>query len=174
MVSSTPVSNANDPGTGAATTGPAASAFVDCGHVDMQAQILRALNAQRAQGADCRSRGVYGAASAVRWNLKLEESALAHSKDMVAQNFFDHSSSNGNTLVERVNATGYVWSRLGENIAANYGSVDQVVAAWMASDGHCANMMNPNFAEIGMVCLRGTPTNQFSNYWTLNFGTTFK
>ncbi len=137
----------------------------------MASQILERLNAERAKGGDCRTKGVYAPAASVQWNTKLEAAAIAHSNDMVLNNFFAHVSFDKRTLSDRVNATGYAWSRLGENIAAGYPTVEAVVAGWMASDGHCANMMNPDYKDIAMACVPGTATTKYNNYWTLDFGT---
>ena len=52
---------------------------------------------------------------------------------MVTNNFFDHVGSNGSTLGSRVAATGYAASALGENIAAGYGTVTNVMTGWMNS-----------------------------------------
>lgn len=138
---------------------------------DFSAQVLALINAERAQGANCRTKGVFAATGALRWNTRLESAALGHSNDMEQHNFFSHTGSDQRNLADRVNATGYTWSRLGENIAAGYPDVQTVVAAWMASDGHCANVMNPLFAEIGMTCVARTGNAAFNNYWTQDFGT---
>jgi len=89
---------------------------------------------------------------------------------MVTHNFFSHTGSNGSTLAQRVNATGYAWSSLGENIAAGQTTVNTVVDGWIASPGHCANIMNPNFVHIGLACVRGTSSNTYSHYWTMDLG----
>ena len=62
---------------------------------------------------------------------------------MATQNYFSHTSADGRTLADRINATGYAWSALGENIAAGYPSVNAVVDGWMASDGHCSEPDEP-------------------------------
>ncbi len=129
------------------------------------------MNAERAKGADCRSKGVFAATGVLRWNTQLERAALGHSQDMEKNNLFSHTGSDQRTLADRVSATGYHWSRLGENIAAGYPDIHAVVAAWMASDGHCANMMDPNFTEVALSCVARTGTADYSNYWTLDFGT---
>ena len=100
----------------------------------------------------------------------LAQAAAGHSQDMAARNYFSHTSADGRTLVDRVNATGYAWSSLGENIAAGYPSVNAVVDGWMASDGHCANLMNPAFRDIGMACVPGTASSTYKTYWTLDLG----
>ena len=87
---------------------------------------------------------------------------------MVANNFFAHTGSNGSTLATRVDATGYAWSALGENIAAGYNGLDAVLAGWMASPGHCANIMNANFNQVGLVCVNGTASTTYNNYWTMD------
>lgn len=143
----------------------------NCGFGSFEAELLERLNAERARGADCRSKGVYGAAGAVVWNVRIEAAALGHSQDMMSNNFFSHIGHDGRTLSQRVDATGYAWSRLGENIAAGYPDVAAVVAAWMASDGHCVNMMDPRLAEVGMSCVARQGSATYSNYWTLDFGT---
>ena len=88
---------------------------------------------------------------------------------MAANNYFSHTSRDGRSMVDRVNATGYGWLTLGENIAAGYPTVDSVIDGWMASDGHCANMMNPNFREVGLACV-ANPASTYKTYWTMNAG----
>ena len=89
---------------------------------------------------------------------------------MATKNYFSHTSADGRTMAERINAAGYAWSALGENIAAGYPSVNAVVDGWMSSDGHCANLMNPNFRDIGFACVAGTSTSSYRTYWTLDLG----
>jgi uncharacterized protein YkwD len=69
-----------------------------------------------------------------------------------------------------VSAAGYEWSRTGENIAAGYPDLQAVVDAWMASEGHCANLMNASFREIGMACARNDAST-YRIYWTLELAT---
>ena len=97
--------------------------------------------------------------------------AAAHSDDMVANNFFSHTGSNGSTLGDRATAAGYQWSSLGENIAAGQLSVAEVVDGWMKSDGHCANLMNAGFRDIGVACVAGNANTSYRTYWTQDFGT---
>ncbi|MEO6407730.1 MAG: CAP domain-containing protein, partial [Burkholderiaceae bacterium] len=116
----------------------------------------------------CRSAGRFGAAPAVAWNDRLTQAAAAHSQDMALKNYFSHTSADGRTLVDRINATGYPWSSIGENIAAGYPSVNAVVDGWIASDGHCANLMNPNFRDVGFACVPGAGSSTYRTYWTLD------
>jgi uncharacterized protein YkwD len=158
-------------GTTTTTTPPtttAASTGSTCQIADFAAAALARVNQLRAAGADCRTQGRFAPAPALTWSALLTRSSEAHSQDMAANNFFAHDGSTGSTLATRVDATGYAWSRLGENIAAGYAGLDAVMAGWMGSDGHCANLMNPQFNQIGLVCVPGTATTRYGNYWTMD------
>jgi uncharacterized protein YkwD len=97
--------------------------------------------------------------SALVWDAKLAAAARAHSEDMATNKFFDHTSSDGRTPGQRLNAIGYYsW---GENIAAtgyytlssNPDAVGKaLVDMWMGSSGHKANILGTsiNFNRIGV------------------------
>ena len=140
-----------------------------CSLPDFQASVLARINQYRAAGADCRSAGSFAPAQALVWNANLLQAASGHSQDMAARNYFSHTSADGRTMVDRINATGYVWSTIGENIAAGYPTVNAVIDAWMASDGHCANIMNPNFKDVGVACVPSS-TSTYRTYWTMDAG----
>ena len=127
------------------------------------------INMYRAAGADCRSAGRFASAPPLLWNSQLAQAATAHSQDMAAKNYFSHTSPTGSTFVTRINAAGYSWNTIGENIAAGYGTVNAVVDGWMASAGHCANLMNPNFKDAGLACVASS-TSTYRTYWTLDLG----
>ena len=137
---------------------------------DFAAGALARINQYRAAGADCRSGGSYAPATALVWSDLLTQAAAGHSLDMASKNYFSHTSADGRTMVNRIDATGYQWSALGENIAAGYPSVNAVVDGWLQSDGHCANLMNPNFRDMGLACAAGAPTSTYRTYWTLDLG----
>jgi uncharacterized protein YkwD len=162
-------------GTSATAVAPAASAASGatstCGLADFQAVSLALVNQYRAAGAVCGTRGSFASAPALSWNALLTQAAEGHSQDMVANNFFAHNSFDGRTFDQRITAAGYSWSRAAENIAAGQGTIAEVMAGWMASDGHCANIMNPALTEIGMVCVSGNANTSFGTYWTMDLGT---
>jgi len=139
-----------------------------CGLSDFSTRILQRINQLRASGANCGSSGQFAPAPAVAWNALLTQAADGHSRDMAAQNYFDHTSRDGRTFSQRIDATGYEWSTAGENIAAGYTSVDAVMDGWTQSAGHCANLMNQNFTEIGVACVPGTSSTMYRNYWTMD------
>lgn len=132
----------------------------------IQAELLLAINAVRAAGAVCGT-SIYRATQGLNWNNMLQQSAAQHSRDMARNHMFSHISSDGSTLLQRIHATGYSLSAASENIAAGQGSVREVVASWLNSPGHCKNMMEPLYQDIGVACIRndGAP---YGVYWTMN------
>ncbi len=145
-------------------------AKLDCGISNLGRDIIQLLNAERARGASCGTRGIFNPAGTLAWNAQLEDAAAVHSRDMSDNNLFSHVGSGGQTLAVRVDASGYQWLLLGENIAAGFDTPEATVQAWMASDGHCANVMNPQFEDIALACVAGTQATRYRNYWTLDFG----
>ena len=98
-------------------------------------------------------------------NAKLRKAAIGQSNDMVANGYFDHTSPDGDTFVDRILAAGYVkrndgWS-LGENLAWGTGdlsSAQGVMNAWMNSAGHKANILKKSYREVGIGIRLGVPT----------------
>lgn len=151
---------------------PTAGTRATCNLADFQAEALALVNAHRAAGASCGARGSFPAAAALSWNDALTQGSLVHSDDMVSGNFFDHTGSDGSDAGLRATRAGYAWRTWGENIAAGQSTVARVVAAWMASDGHCANIMNASFRDIGLACVSGGAGNTYRTYWTMTLGAT--
>lgn len=160
--------SADDGGTGGTGTPPPGT-DIGCGTANYQAEVLRLVNARRAAGASCGARGTFPAAPALAWNDALASAAYAHSLDMATKNYFSHDSQDGRTFSQRITAAGYSWSTVGENIAAGQDTLAAVIDGWMASDGHCANIMNAAFKDIGLGCARNA-SSQYGIYWTMDLG----
>ncbi len=135
-----------------------------------EAEIIRLVNQER------RRAGLAPLAVSGRLN----QAAYLHTLDMVTiSNLYGPDVAHQHTLlgvtrptvIDRLDAAGYdQWSRFfayGENIAYGYTTPQQVVAAWMASPGHRANILNPQFAEIGVAVLADASGRLF---FTQNFG----
>jgi uncharacterized protein YkwD len=142
-----------------------------CDMPNFEAEMLAAVNAHRRAGASCGARGSFAPAPELRWNAPLAQAAAVHSEDMVARNFFSHTGSNGSTVGDRASAAGYAWRSVGENIAAGQPSIAVVVQGWMDSDGHCANLMEPGYRDLGAACVAGNANTGYRTYWTQDFGT---
>ncbi|OUD12521.1 hypothetical protein TPSD3_15635 [Thioflexithrix psekupsensis] len=69
---------------------------------------------------------------------------------MATNNFMSHTGSNGSKFSDRIEQTGYQYSRAGENVAAGQTSPAEVMNSWMNSEGHRANILTPEFTELGV------------------------
>ena len=138
---------------------------LSCNLPNFQQEILNRVNQARAAGRTCGSSS-YGPAPALRWNGVLFNAAGAHSTDMAANNYFSHTSQDGRNAGQRITGAGYAWSAYGENIAAGQTSAQAVVDGWLASPGHCANIMNASYADIGTACVASS-TSTYRTYWSM-------
>lgn len=163
---STPTTSAATPA--AATPAVAVQSDTTCGIANFQSDLQASVNAYRGAGAVCGGVG-YPAVGAVNWDGQLQNAATAHSTDMATNNFFSHTGSDGSTLRQRVPAAGYNYYKAGENIAAGQTSVAQVMADWMASPSHCANLMQSEFRDLGVSCKTNTASD-YKIYWTMELG----
>ena len=128
----------------------------------IQHQFLIAVNSVRSKSRNC-GQQKFPAAPALRLNNELNLAAYKHSLDMYENQFLDHTSSNGDTLVERMQQVDYLWRAVGENIAHNQKSIGQVIDDWLSSPGHCSNLMSDQYTETGVA--------QVQHYWTQVYAT---
>lgn len=98
-------------------------------------------------------------------NLKLQNAAQRHNDEMIGTGCFDHECPGELDLGDRLDEIGYLIGGLsrwafGENIAWGWGGEGtprSVMGAWMKSPGHRANILNPEFREVGIGFRSGTP-----------------
>jgi uncharacterized protein YkwD len=102
---------------------------------------------------------------ALRQNADLARSSDRHSADMVSQNYFDHTSPTGETPLARIKASTYLPRRsaylVGENIAIGtmqLATPASIVASWMQSPEHRANILNPDFRDSGVGIVAQAPS----------------
>jgi uncharacterized protein YkwD len=97
-------------------------------------------------------------------NAKLTAAATAYAQDLVAGGYFSHTGRDGSTIRTRLDAVGYLpddagWA-IGENLAWGTGPLampGSIMQAWMNSEGHRKNMLNPEYREIGIGVVVGNP-----------------
>lgn len=89
------------------------------------------------------------------WNQGVADVAQGHSQDMVDRDFFSHENPDGASPFDRLRSAGIDFSRAAENIAYGYPTAEDVLAAWLDSAGHRANIDNCELTEHG-VGLVGT------------------
>lgn len=128
-------------------------------------RVIKYINDYRASPRACGGK-TYPAATAVTWNTHLEKAALNHSQDMAKNNFFSHEGSTGSSVGDRAEQAKYKWQTVAENISAGTETPEQTIDRWIASPGHCYNIMNNAHIEIGMSCVIN-PLSDYQVYWTL-------
>ncbi|PAM99287.1 hypothetical protein CJI59_23845 [Streptomyces sp. Alain-F2R5] len=143
--------------TGAGSTGSGSDAGSGSGGAGgPEAQVLALVNEERA-AAGC---------SPVTANDRLTRAADDYSDVMASSGVMSHTGPDGSTMTTRVEAAGYQWSTLGENIARGQADAASVMESWMNSPGHRANILNCSFEELGV----GVHFGDGGPWWTQNFG----
>ena len=103
--------------------------------------------------------------AAIAWDETLAQVARLHSADMAARDYMDHTNPDGLTPFDRAAAAGTTASA--ENIAAGQQTAADVMAAWMASPGHRANILNCSLTRLGVGVGYG---GSYGITWTQLFG----
>ncbi|MCL5965296.1 MAG: CAP domain-containing protein [Deinococcota bacterium] len=134
---------------------------------DNQARaFLDAVNLARSTARECGTQS-FAAAPPLTWSPQLAQAAQAHSDYMAQTGKFGHEGIGDGTPAERVSRTGYSWRSLGENIAWGQPSsildLQAVMQGWLGSPGHCSNLMNPAFTQVGMAW---STSSDDRIYWT--------
>jgi uncharacterized protein YkwD len=129
----------------------------------LASRALDLVNQVRARGARC---GTHAFAPAPPMTLSgtLAGVASGHAIDMAEHNYFEHVDLAGKSPADRVRAVGYREKLVGENIAYGPESVEEVVKGWLDSPGHCQNIMDPRFAQMGIAYSAGR-TSRRGLYW---------
>jgi uncharacterized protein YkwD len=117
--------------------------------------VIRLTNEERA-AAGC---------SPLRADSRLRTAARRHSMDMGAHDYFSHTSRNGDTFADRIEAAGYP-DPGAENIARGYPTAAAVMKGWMNSEGHRANILNCGLGAVGVGVYLGPG----GPWWTQDFG----
>ena len=129
----------------------------------LASRVLDLVNEVRARGARCGERA-FAPAPPVQLSGTLAGVAMGHASDMAEHNYFEHEDLTGHSPADRVRAVGYQEKLVGENIAYGPKSADEVVQGWLDSPGHCENIMDPRFAEMGIAYAPGHAS-KHGLYW---------
>jgi uncharacterized protein YkwD len=103
-------------------------------------------------------------------NAKLFKAAREHAANMAKQDKLDHVLDEKD-LADRMKTAGYEFLAAGENIAWNQTDPKEALRTWMGSEGHRANILNVEYAEIGVAVARNA---RGERYWTQVFGKAFR
>jgi uncharacterized protein YkwD len=135
---------------------------------ELDRRVLQLINEARQEGRRC-GRKRLAATTPLQANASLEHAALLHAQDMAADNFLEHEGSSGSLPGDRATAAGYAWSGIGENIAAGQTTAEEVVDTWLASSGHCENLMSPDYTDTGVAHAISRSSDK-GTYWVQIFG----
>jgi uncharacterized protein YkwD len=133
----------------------------------VRARVVELVNAARGKSRTC-GKEHFAAAPPLSLSRPLNDAAAGHARDMARKRFFDHRGADGSQPRDRVLRAGYLSRLTGENIALGPESAEEVVAGWLASPGHCANIMDARFRDIGVGLGTGRKRGQI--YWVQDFG----
>ncbi len=131
-------------------------------------RVLELTNEARAQARRC-GPTPFAAARPLTLNASLARAARAHSDDMALWGYMEHTGRDGSTPQQRITRAGYRWREVGENLASGMLTPDEVVAGWLRSPDHCANLMDPLFRQMG-VAFGVNPHDDAGVYWAQEFG----
>lgn len=131
-------------------------------------RLLELVNQTRARPRNC-GKVAFRAARPLRWNEALAEAARRHSEDMARFSYLSHDGRDGSNPAQRVERAGYRYRAIGENIAGGQTSPEDAVASWISSPGHCANLMNSVFTEMG-AAVAVDRRSKLGVYWAQEFG----
>ncbi|MEC0127643.1 CAP domain-containing protein [Paenibacillus pabuli] len=146
----TPAKDPSNTGNGT-TTGNTKNSGSESTKSDFAAQVVKLVNAERAKA------GLGALAS----DALLDKVAVAKAKDMSDNNYFDHQSPTYGSPFDMMKQFGVTYSYAGENIAQGQKTPQEVVTAWMNSEGHRANILSKNFTKIGV--------GYYNGYWAQEF-----
>ena len=145
-----------------------------------QDRYLALLNYFRSLPIKCNDSSAYrGPQPSVAWNDALEAAAIAHSEDLLEHSQLGHRGSNGSTAEERVKLHGFSGEYVSENVGykmkdgiAYSGKewIDLFVGWIESTDGHCSNIMSPEYNVFGMGEAKSVDGNSVTLFWTQDFG----
>lgn len=138
-----------------------------CAPTQETAATIAATNDVRSTETNCGGEGTFSSAPPLEGNTHLHEAAQRHADDMVANDFFSHTGSDGSQFQDRVRETAFSGRPVAENIAGGNRSAEQTVRQWKNSDGHCRNMMKSGATHIGIGIAMG---GEYGVYWVQVFG----
>jgi len=101
-------------------------------------------------------------------DLRLVAAARAQARDIAEGAPVGHVGLDGSLPEHRVRRAGYEWSKVGENVAAGIPTATEVVAGWMRSEHHRANILGGGFTNIGIAFL-DMRSSAYGTYWVQVF-----
>lgn len=139
-----------------------------CTPTESQQQMLTRVNEARSEARRC-GEEAFDAARALTWSCTLTAAAQRHADEMATHDYFSHTGRDGSGISERATRQGYEWRTVGENIAAGHTTADAAIQSWIDSPGHCRNLMNDAFTDMGMAHADDSDS-RYTHYWVQTLG----
>jgi uncharacterized protein YkwD len=153
---------------GTAVAGPAEpGALEPCLDEQQMQRAVEQLNALRGQPAPCAKAG--SAMQRLSWESRLATSAAEQARDLAVQDRLSHTDSRNRGLGLRLRSVGYAAAGAGENLAAGQSDIADTLQAWLASPSHCANLMQPEYSDVGLACVQRRGS-RYERFWVAHFG----
>jgi len=89
------------------------------------------------------------------YNSQLSNAAYGKANHMIANNYWAHIAPDGTAPWYFIQASGYSYTTAGENLAKDFSTSSGVVAGWMASPTHRANVVNTAYTDVGYAVVNG-------------------
>ncbi|MDM4767011.1 CAP domain-containing protein [Pelomonas sp. SE-A7] len=148
----------------AAASAPSRKPSPDCPGLPDPERILQAFNVARATPRVCTGESPISAGP-LRWDARLFSSARISAEQMSDRGRLSHT---GASLRERTGQVGYRMRLAGENLGVGHRDLAGVLAHWLDSPEHCANLMDDKFQDMALACVAGGPP--YERYWVLLLG----
>jgi uncharacterized protein YkwD len=132
-------------------------------------RVLILANQARARARRC-GPTPFAAVAPLELNPTLSRVALRYAQQMALYGYMNHTGRDGSSPATRITRSGYRWREVGENLASGIMTPEAVVAGWLQSPDHCANLMDPLFTEMG-VAFAVAAHREAGVYWAMEFGT---
>lgn len=152
---------------GSASAAPADLRATGAAPRELAERVVVLVNQARSRARRCGSQA-FPPAAPVALAEALSVAAQAHARDMATHRYFSHRGRDGREPRDRVRAAGYLARLTGENIAFGPESAEEVVSGWLASAGHCANLMDVRFRHMGLGFATGADARR--TYWVQALG----
>jgi len=130
--------------------------------------MLEHINQIRSTGRQCGDK-FHPRASKLYYDCALQRAANKHANDLASNLLTGHVGSDGSTPDERMKAAGFPCSACAENAAYGPADAEKVVEAWLASPGHCSNIMRDDVTSFA-ASYAYTDEGDYHHYWVQVFG----
>lgn len=130
----------------------------------LEDEIVAAVNMNRAMGGTCGATSYPAGSASLTVSPELRQAARCHALDMMKRDYFGSASPEGERVGDRVQATGYSYASVGQDVGAGRATSALQMEAWLDKEGSCVHMLDPKFDQIGVGYTNGEMS-MYKHYW---------